>query len=240
MVTAELGCASGWLTLAMAQRGADALGLDISDTSLQVARSHYESIRDEVSGRAEYRVADLNTLELPAETFDVIAVKGTLHHLVRPDHVISTVHRALKPGGLLWAADSQGDESLLTVLVAGALTLVLPTQVSYRDKLSGVLRFGLKSPSRVRASIQAEGLSAFEGAGRKHDWVRLIGGRFTIERRVNAPAVTGYLAHQVELPDPMALPLLRAVCAVDRLLVRMRLLRSTGVILYARKAATRS
>ncbi len=50
-----------------------------------------------------------------------------------------------------------------------------------------------------------------------------------------APAVTGYLTHQVKLPDRIALPLLRGLCVVDRLLVRFRLLWPTGVIVYARK-----
>ncbi len=236
MTVLELGCASGWLTLAMAQRGANAMGMDISDKALNVARRYYESIKDSVSGAATYQVADLNMLELPAETYDVVAVKGTLHHLVRMDHVIAQIHKALKPGGLLWASDSHGEESLPTVLVASGLMFVLPTHVSYAEKFRGLLRFGLKSPSRIKASIEAEGLSPFEGAGREHDWVRLIGERFTVERRVDAPAVTGYITHQLKLPDWAALPLLRGLCAVDRLLVRIKLLRNTGVILYARKA----
>ncbi|MCB9455423.1 MAG: class I SAM-dependent methyltransferase [Anaerolineaceae bacterium] len=236
MNTLELGCASGWLTLAMAQRGANATGMDISDKALNVARRYYESIQDSVSGAVTYQAADLNMLELPPETYDVVAVKGTLHHLVRMDHVIAQIHKALKPGGLLWASDSHGEESLPTVLVASGLMFVLPTHVSYGEKFRGLLRFGLKSPSRIKASIEAEGLSPFEGAGREHDWVRLTGERFTIERRIDAPAVTGYITHQVKLPDWVALPLLRGLCAVDRLLVRLRLLRNTGVILYARKA----
>ena len=44
----ELGCASGWLTLAMAERGAHATGLDLSEKSLVVARSYYESVKERV------------------------------------------------------------------------------------------------------------------------------------------------------------------------------------------------
>jgi len=235
MVTAELGCASGGLTLAMAQRGARTLGLDISDISLDVGRRYHDSIKGEVSGLVEYRATDLNRLDLPASTFDLIAVKGSLHHLTRVEHTIAEAHRALKPGGLLWVSDTLGRESVRTVIVAGALTLVLPTHTTYRDKLSGLRRFGLRSPSRVRASIQAEGLTPFEGAGRECDWLELIGRRFTIDRMVRAPAVTGYLAHQVNLPDRVARPLLRVMGAVDRLCVWTRLLHSTGLVVYARK-----
>lgn len=238
MAALELGCSSGWLTLAMAQRGAQAEGIDISEKALDIARHYYDSIRDSVGGSITYRVADLNALELPAETYDVIAVKGTLHHLLRMDHVIDEIYKALKPGGLLWVSDSDGEEAMSTALVASGLMFVLPTHVSYRDKINGLIHFGTRAPSRIKASIEAEGLSPFEGAGREHDWVRLIGRRFQVERRIDSPAFTGYITHQIKMPDAVALPLLRSLCAADRLLVRLKILRNTGVILYARKSVT--
>jgi 2-polyprenyl-3-methyl-5-hydroxy-6-metoxy-1,4-benzoquinol methylase len=236
MAALELGCASGWLTLALAQQGAHAVGLDISVKSLNVARSYYESIRASVPGTIEYRVADLNALELPANTYDLITVKASLHHLTRLDHVIAEVYQALKPGGLLWVSDTDGDESLSTVLVAGALTFLLPTATSYTDKFRALFRFGLRAPSRVKASIEAEGLSPFEGAGREHNWLKLISEQFMIERRVDMPAFTGYVTAQLKAPDKIAIPLLTALRAIDGLLVRARLLRNTGVVIYARKS----
>jgi 2-polyprenyl-3-methyl-5-hydroxy-6-metoxy-1,4-benzoquinol methylase len=231
----ELGCASGWLTLALAQRGAHALGLDIAEEALAIARDYYERIRDQVSGTAEYCRVDLNALDLPAETYDLVVVKGTLHHLIALEAVIAAVHAALKPGGLLWVSDSDGEEAALTALIAGALTFILPTQVSYREKVRGLLRFGLKSAARVRASMQAEGLSPFEGAGRGVDWLKLIEQQFMIESMRRSPAFTGYLAHQVRLPEALALPLLYGIRAVDAALVRLGALRSTGVVVTAMK-----
>ena len=236
MTALELGCGSGWLTLAMAQHGAHATGLDISETALQVARDYYESIKEKVSGSATYSVVDLNALELSPNQYDVIAVKGTLHHLLRMDHVINEMYKTLKPGGLLWVSDSHGDEALSSVLVASGLMFVLPTVVSYRDKFMGLLKFGTRAPSRIKASIEAEGLSPFEGAGRDHDWVELIQSQFTIKKRVDAPAITGYITHQIKLPDWAALPLLRVLCRLDNALVSLKLLRNTGVILYAVKS----
>src|SRR5690606_28447102 len=134
MTALELGCGAGWLTLAMAQRGAHATGLDISAQALEIARNYAASIRDSITGSVTYEVADLNMLDLPPDHYDVIAVKGTLHHLLRLDHVIEQLHRALKPGGLLWVSDSDGEEATATVLVASALMFLLPTTVSYRDK----------------------------------------------------------------------------------------------------------
>ncbi|RMG84923.1 MAG: hypothetical protein D6712_10380, partial [Chloroflexi bacterium] len=109
--------------------------------------------------------------------------------------------------------------------------------VSYREKLGGLLKFGMRAPQRIRASMEAEGLSPFEGAGREHDWLKLVQGRFTIERQMRKPAVTGYLAHQISLPDAIALPLLRVIKVVDITLVKLRILHSTGLVVYARKPA---
>lgn len=231
----ELGCHSGWMTLAMAQRGAVAQGLDISEEALDVARVYYETIKHEVSGSVTYDVADLNALDLPADKYDVVVAKGVLHHLLNLESVIDQVYKALKPGGLFWVTDSNGDEALPVVLIASGLMLVLPTEISYRDKLRGLVRFGTRAPSRIKASIQAEGLSPFEGAGREHDWLQLISHRFVIERRVIQPAFTGYITAQVTLPDSVAIPLLKGIHWIDRLLVRAGLLRATQIVLYARK-----
>jgi len=235
MKTLELGCASGWLTLAMAERGADATGLDLSDESLQVARDYYHTVRDQISGQVTYQAVDLNYLDLPASTYDVIVVKASLHHLVRLDHVIRNVHQALKPGGLFWAADTAGDEHILSVLIAGAICFILPTETAYADKLRALLRFGFRAPSRVKASIQADGLSPFEGAGRDHDWVSLISQQFRVEKRVDMPAFTGYVTAQFKAPDAVAVPILKVMRVVDSALVRAGLLKNTGVILYARR-----
>lgn len=235
MRTLELGCSSGWLTLAMAQRGAHATGIDVSDAALRIARDYYAQVRDETPGEVEYEAADLNYLDLPASTYDVVAIKGTLHHLMRMDHVIAEIEKALKPGGLLWVSDSDGDEAFSSVLTASALMFVLPTHVTYGEKFRGLFRFGLRSPSRIKASMEAEGSSPFEGAGRDHDWVALIEERFDVVQLARAPAVTGYLTAQVKLSEGLAIPLLHAIRAGDRLLVRAHVLHSTGVVLYARK-----
>jgi len=235
MKALELGCASGWLTLALAQAGADATGMDLSEKSLSVGRAYYESIRPTVSGTVTYAPVDMNHLQLPAETYDVIVVKGVLHHLVNLDQVIREVHRSLKPGGLLWVDDTNRDESLPSVLLAGAFAFVLATPTSYGDKIRALFKFGFRTPARVQASIEAHGLSPFEGAGREHNWLELIDRQFRVERRVNLPSFTGYVSAQWIAPDAIAIPVLKAMRTVDRSLVRLKLLRNTGVVLYARK-----
>lgn len=231
----ELGCNSGALSIAVARRGAAVEGLDIAADALNVARAYYETIKAEVAGQVSYAVADLNRVELPENTYDVIMVKGTLHHLPEADALLEQVYGALKPGGLLWVMDTFCRTPFRSVLAASALTFVLPTKVSYREKFAGLRRFGFGAPARVQASIEADGLSPFEGVGREVDWLAVVHKRFVVEREALSPAIVGYIAAQVRFSDRLAWPLLRALRAVDLLLVRLHVLGSSGMTLYARK-----
>lgn len=233
----ELGCGSGWLALEMARRGACVLGVDVADRAIEIARAYAAS--SGVGGRLAYLVADLNHFRIPAGRYDLVVAKGILHHLPDPADVVDRIHAGLRAGGWLWVSDTHSDEALSTAACAGLVLLVLPSHISYHEKLAGLLRFGWRTPARIRASMQAEGLSPFEGAGRQSAWLRRIGQRFEVQRRIPHPALTGYLAHQIALPRRLALPLLRLIRRVDSLLVRLGLLHSSSVTLLARKPATR-
>ena len=201
----DLGCGAGWLTLAMAQRGADATGLDISAESLEVAREYYERIRHEVTGSVRYEVADLNYLSLEADSYDVITVCGALHHLTNVGYTIEQLHTALRPGGLFWTSDVLGEEPRAAIYLTGALMFLLPIEISYRAKIAGLLRFGLRSPTRVKAAMEGEGFSPFEGAGREENWFQLLQAWFEVRRAFHFPSI-----HQISRrlgDDPAARPL---------------------------------
>ncbi len=233
----ELGCGSGWLTLAMARRGADVQGLDIADEALAVGRARYVEVAREVAGRVTYEHADLNRLQLPPDRYDLVVAHGVLHHLIAIAPLIDQVHRTLVPGGLFFIKDSNGTERRRTAFAAGLLLGLLPTRLWYGEKWRGLLRVRAAALDRLRASMEAEGVSPFEGAGRSTDWPTLVARRFAIERRVNGPAISSYIAAELSAPDALALPFLRALRAIDRILVRARVLHSTTVVVYARKRA---
>ena len=90
----DLGCGFGWFCRFAREAGAaEMLGLDVSANMLQRAR---ETTLDTA---VTYRQADLETLELPAGSFDVAYSSLTLHYLEHLDRLFATVHRALGPGG---------------------------------------------------------------------------------------------------------------------------------------------
>lgn len=69
------------------------LGLDLSEKMIARAKA------DTSDAAIEYRIADLETLELPAATFDLAYSALTFHYLRDFDRLARTIHAALVPGG---------------------------------------------------------------------------------------------------------------------------------------------
>jgi SAM-dependent methyltransferase len=95
----DLGCGFGWFSRWARERGAAAvLGLDISSRMLERARA---MTADEAIA---YRQADLEALDLPAGAFDLAFSALALHYVVDLGALMSRLHRALAPGGMLVAS----------------------------------------------------------------------------------------------------------------------------------------
>jgi 2-polyprenyl-3-methyl-5-hydroxy-6-metoxy-1,4-benzoquinol methylase len=96
----ELGCGSGWLTRFVARHGLDAHGYDIAPQMVEIARE--QASAENVD--AHFDVADYEQLDLE-RSFDACVTYDALHHSPRPELVLASARRALKPGGLLLVAE---------------------------------------------------------------------------------------------------------------------------------------
>ncbi len=96
----SLGCGGGNLERALVDLGVarrlDAF--DVSPESIRLARELAAAAG--MTERIRYQVADLDRIELPPRTYDLVIVKMALHHLENLEHVYAQVRRALEPGGL--------------------------------------------------------------------------------------------------------------------------------------------
>ena len=89
----DLGCGFGWFCRWAREAGAaSVLGLDVSANMLARAR---ETTPDPA---IVYRQADLETLELPAASFDLAYSSLTLHYIEKLAALFATVHRAPRAG----------------------------------------------------------------------------------------------------------------------------------------------
>ncbi len=90
----DLGCGFGWASRWMRQQGAaSVLGIDLSRNMIARAEA------DTDDPGIEYRTADIETLELPAQAFDLAYSALTFHYIADFARLVSMLHGALVPGG---------------------------------------------------------------------------------------------------------------------------------------------
>ena len=98
----EVGCGEGQASVQLAYCGADVTGLDISSAAIAAAQA-----RAELDGvQVRFMEANLETDSLGEGRFDVVWCDMILHHVVpQLDRVMSTIHTALRPGGMFIARE---------------------------------------------------------------------------------------------------------------------------------------
>ncbi len=90
----DLGCGFGWFCRWAADAGAaSVIGYDISSNMLERARSTTDS------PTIDYRQADLDTLELPSDSFDLAYSSLAVHYIVDLGRLFRSIHASLRRGG---------------------------------------------------------------------------------------------------------------------------------------------
>ena len=92
----DVGCAAGALSALLVDRGAEVVGIDVSERLVEIAR------RD-LGGRAEFRVADVGRpMPFFADgTFDLVTASLVLHYLRDWTVPLRELHRILREDGAL-------------------------------------------------------------------------------------------------------------------------------------------
>lgn len=93
----DLGCGSGSFTSRLAQTFPNIIGIDISPELVGYAKKRTLNVI--------YRVGDIENLDIPANSVDVCALFGVLHHFENIENVMREVYRVLKKGGRFWSYD---------------------------------------------------------------------------------------------------------------------------------------
>jgi 2-polyprenyl-6-hydroxyphenyl methylase/3-demethylubiquinone-9 3-methyltransferase len=92
----DVGCGGGLLSEALASRGANVLGIDLAEPSLEAARLHAA----EGGASVEYRCVEAEALacERPA-TFEIVTCLEVLEHVPEPSRIVAACAALLAPGG---------------------------------------------------------------------------------------------------------------------------------------------
>jgi len=90
----EAMCGSGQVTRQLLARGAKVVGLDVSQSQVQLFKAKFPE--------CDAVCASVTDLSFERDSFDHVVVMGGLHHAhPRLDETVAEVHRVLKPGGYL-------------------------------------------------------------------------------------------------------------------------------------------
>jgi 2-polyprenyl-6-hydroxyphenyl methylase/3-demethylubiquinone-9 3-methyltransferase len=168
----DVGCGGGILAEAMARRGAEVLGIDLSTRPLRVAQLHAME-----SGLDKLRYREIAAEALAAESpaaFDVVTCMEMLEHVPDPASVVQACTTLVKPGGWVffstlnrnpksWLFAVVGAEHLLKLLPKGTheyQRFIRPSELGRWCRQSGLAVQGFKgmgyNPLTQRYSLSSD------------------------------------------------------------------------------------
>jgi 2-polyprenyl-6-hydroxyphenyl methylase/3-demethylubiquinone-9 3-methyltransferase len=92
----DLGCGGGFMSEALAARGAKVIGVDVSRGAVGIASRHAANQGLEI----RYLVASGEDLPLPDASVDCVVCVDVLEHVFNLDQVLDEIRRVLRPGGV--------------------------------------------------------------------------------------------------------------------------------------------
>lgn len=94
----DLGCGTGAVTDRLSRViPGDICGIDINAKEISVAQKKFPHL--------QFRVGDVEKIDFPDNTFDLVCCSGLIHHFKDPHLCLKEAYRILKPGGCLVSFD---------------------------------------------------------------------------------------------------------------------------------------
>lgn len=154
-VAVDLGCGTGFLTLAVAEHAGEVIGVDVSPAMT-------ERLSDEAEargiGNVQLAVADVASFDLPDNSVDAVVSLYALHHLSDPDKraLATRIARWLRPGGRVVVGDMMvgrgGSRRDRQILWAKARTLARKGPGGLWRIAKNLVRFGARVGQEQPAS----------------------------------------------------------------------------------------
>jgi len=123
----DVCCGTGDLARALAQRGAEVVGLDFNAPMLRIAEDRKRKTEGRLPGSIQFLHGDAQQLPFIDNSFDIVVVSYGLRNLVSWETGLREMARVAKPGGRLLVLDfGKPDNALWRWLYFGYLKLFTP------------------------------------------------------------------------------------------------------------------
>lgn len=221
-----LGCGAGRCERDLISRGVGRSfhGIDISKAAIAKARE----IANEKKLPLTYEVADLNFVQLPEKTFDLVVAQTCLHHILFLENVAEQVWRSLKANGYLWIHDFIGETQFQydprRISIVNQILAILPEECR-KNKITGRLVTEIERPEPGQLGSPFESIRSSEIVAVFQRW-------FTIEWKVEFDAFlrfvvpVGTRAAYLENEDTRAV--FEILMLLDQLCIEEGIVQPTG------------
>jgi len=152
----DVGCGGGILSESMAKLGANVLGIDMAQESLNVAKLH--ALETNVTSVQYQKITVEELAKQRPASFDVVTCMEMLEHVPDPASVVRACVALVKPGGQLFFStlNRTNKAYLLAIVAAERILKLVPKGTHSHDKFirpSELIRFVENSDSRCIDAI---------------------------------------------------------------------------------------
>ncbi len=157
----DVGCGGGILSDAMARKGANVLGIDLSSKALKVAQLH---AMEAETPSIEYReiAAEALAVEMPGQ-FDTVTCMEMLEHVPDPSSVVAACAKLAKPGAwLFFSTLNRNPKSFLFAIIGAEYVLNLLPKGTH--EYAKFIR-----PSELALACRAAGLTIEASRGMEYN-----------------------------------------------------------------------
>ncbi|HEY6632668.1 MAG TPA: bifunctional 2-polyprenyl-6-hydroxyphenol methylase/3-demethylubiquinol 3-O-methyltransferase UbiG [Rhizobiaceae bacterium] len=151
----DIGCGGGLLCEPMARLGAEVVGVDPSETNIEVARLHAAESRVTV----DYRASTAEDLADAGEKFDVVLNMEVVEHVADVGLFVARCAEMVKPGGLMFVATINRTMKAWGLAIVGAEYVLrwLPKGTHQYEKLV--------RPEELEKALAEAGMAIYDRTG---------------------------------------------------------------------------